>query len=153
MSFSVVSARSWVGVRAPVRTVIVAVVLVATVAGFAVGAWSGPEAAIQAGPELVRLMRFMAALKAGLALLAVGAVVWRLRAPVVVGRFVAYAAAVAAMSAGPGLIWGMSDIVAGSALLHGGLLATVLLLWRDPGTAAWLDGLIAGRRLRRQLGG
>jgi hypothetical protein len=97
-------------------------------------------------------MRFMAALKALLAVGAAGAVVWRLGAPARAGRFAAYAVAGAAMAAGPGLIWGMSHVVAGSILLHGGLLATVVLLWRDPGTAAWLEGLIAARRLRRLQG-
>jgi hypothetical protein len=127
-------------------------VLLAAAAGFATGAWTGAAAIDQAGPELRHLMRFMAALKALLALAAAAAVVTRLNAPdgPAVGgvRFAAYTVATAAMAAGPGLIWGMTHIVAGSILLHGGLLATVLLLWRDPGTAAWLEGLIAARRLR-----
>ncbi len=131
------------------RIAIAATLLAAAIAGFAIGHMPGPAAIDQAGPDLVRLMRFMAALKALLALLATGAVAWRLGAPAGAGRFAAYAAAIAAMAAGPGLIWGMAYIVAGSILLHGGLLATILLLWRDPGTAPWLASRVTARRVRR----
>jgi hypothetical protein len=124
------------------RVVLLATVLVAATAGYAVGALASPAAIDQAGPELVQLMRFMAALKALLALAAAAAVFGRLGGPVGGVRFAAYTVATAAMVAGPGLIWGMTHVVAGSIMLHAGLLGTVLLLWRDAGAAAWLEGLM-----------
>ncbi len=152
MSVSMPWTPSSPAMRGTLRIGMICLVLVAAAIGFAIGAWGGPAAAAQAGPDLVRLMRFMAALKALLAAGATAAVVWRLGAPVGAASFAAYAVAAVAMAAGPGLIWGMSHVVAGSVLLHGGMLATALLLWRDPGTATWLGSLITARRLRRLQG-
>jgi hypothetical protein len=101
-----------------------------------------PEAA------LGRLLRAMAAIKMLIAALAGAAMLWRLGAPARPAWLAGYAAAAAAMAAGPTLIWNFSHIAAGALLLHGGLLAAILLLWRDPVTAARLDHVIAGRRAR-----
>ncbi len=98
------------------------------------------------GEALTRLMRFMAGVKATLALAATAGLFWRLGAPVRLGWYFAYAASAAAMAAGPGLIWGMVHIGWGAACLHGGLLGTILLLWRDPETAALLAGMVTARR-------
>jgi peptidoglycan/LPS O-acetylase OafA/YrhL len=149
MTVSIPWSPSSPAARGRSRAALAAVVLVAAAAGFAAGAWGGPAAAAQAEPDLVRLMRFMAGVKALLAFGAAAAVVWRLGAPVTALRLAAYATAAAAMAAGPGLIWGMTHVVAGSVLLHGGLVATVLLLWRDPGTALWLNMVLTARRVRR----
>jgi hypothetical protein len=48
--------------------------------------------------------------------------------------------------AGPGLVWGLAHIVLGSLLLHGGLIAMALLIWRDPAAIARLSEIIARRR-------
>ncbi len=88
----------------------------------------------------------MAAIKLLLAGLAGAVLYWRLGAALGAARLAAYLAAGGAMAAGPGLIWGLTHVVAGAALLHGGLLATILLLWRDPGMAARVDAAIAARR-------
>jgi len=98
------------------------------------------------GADLTRLMRFMAGLKAMLALGAAAAVVWRLAAPVSLPWFAAYAVAGAAMAAGPGVIWGMAHVGAGALLLHGGLFATILLLWRDPAVGSRLAAMVERRR-------
>jgi hypothetical protein len=50
------------------------------------------------------------------------------------------------MAAGPVLIWGMVQVGAGALLLHAGLLASLLLLWRDPVVGARLAALVAKRR-------
>ena len=50
------------------------------------------------------------------------------------------------MAAGPVLIWDMVHIRLGALLLHGGLLATALLLWRDPAVGARLVALVTRRR-------
>jgi hypothetical protein len=88
----------------------------------------------------------MAVLKAVMAAGAAGAVLWRLGSPVTLPWQAAYATACAAMAAGPGLICGMAHVAIGAALLHGGLLATVLLLWRDPAVGARLSAIVAARR-------
>ena len=85
-------------------------------------------------------------LKAAIAACVIAATAWRLASPARLPWFVSYALACAAMAAGPGLIWNMSHVGAGALLLHGGLLGCVLMLWRDPATAARLAALIAARR-------
>ena len=104
------------------------------------------RAVTQAGGELTRLLRFMALLKSMMAVAAFAAVIWRLGAPVTATRALAHAAAVIAMAIGPGLIWGMIHLKLGAALLHGGLFATIILLWRDPAVAQRLDAMIRHRR-------
>ena len=69
-------------------------------------------------------------------------------APIRAGWFTAYAVACAAMAAGPGLIWHMDAVRTGAALLHGGLLAAVILVWRDPAVEARLAAILAGQRAR-----
>ncbi len=59
-----------------------------------------------------------------------------------------YAAAAACLAAGPALIWNLTAIGAGALLLHGGLVALAVLLWRDPVTAICLEQAIARRRAR-----
>jgi hypothetical protein len=104
------------------------------------------QAASVSGPDLTRLLRAMAGIKAALALGAAFAVWWRLAVPAGAIRLAAYAAACAAMAAGPGLIWQMVHVAAGAALLHGGLAAAIILLWRDPAMHARLAMLVAARK-------
>jgi hypothetical protein len=77
---------------------------------------------------------------------ATDAVLWRLGGAAPVPQWAAYALACGAMWAGPGLIWGLAHIGLGALLLHGGLAATVVLVWRDPAVAARLAELVARRR-------
>jgi hypothetical protein len=129
------------------RAVAAIAVLVGLLAGvLATGAPATAHAVSFAGADLVRLLRAMALLKSVMAAAAIGAVFWRLGAPAGAARLTAYAASLGAMAAGPGLIWGMAHVAAGAMLLHGGLAATVLLLWRDPATGDLLAALIARRR-------
>jgi hypothetical protein len=131
----------------PARVVLAVAILAA--AGGAVLA-TGPEAAARAvadsGADLTRLLRAMAVLKAFMAAGLVAAVAWRLGAAVALPWLAAYAAAAAAMAAGPVLIWDMAHVGLGAVLLHGGLLAAVLLLWRDPVVGARLSAIVAARR-------
>lgn len=66
--------------------------------------------------------------------------------PAGAGWAVAYMAAGAAASAGPVLIWGMVHLGLGALLLHAGLFAALVLLWRDPAVAAELGAMVAERR-------
>ena len=104
------------------------------------------QAVAHAGADLVRLLRVMALLKVGLALGAVAAVLWRFGTAVTPVWFAAYATACGAMAAGPALIWSMAYVGTGALLLHGGLAAAVLLLWRDPGVTTRLSAMITARR-------
>jgi hypothetical protein len=104
------------------------------------------RAAKLAGADLARLLRAMAAIKALLAAAVIATVTWRLALPAAAPRLAAYAAACASMAAGPGLIWDMAHVGTGALLLHGGLLAAILLLWRDPAMSARLAAAIEARR-------
>ncbi len=96
----------------------------------------------------MRLLRGMAAIKLLMAALVCAGVAWRLGDGAGLSWLLAYACACAAMAAGPGLIWDMAHLSAGAALLHGGLLAGVLLLWRDKATGQRLGPLVPARRTR-----
>lgn len=127
------------------RTILVIVVA----ASIAISVHSvAPEAAARAGADLTHLLRFMAALKGAMALAAFAAVLWRFGEPVTSGRLGAYALVSGIMAAGPPLIWGIDRVGLGALLLHGGLLACVVLLWRDPATSARLRRAVAARSQR-----
>jgi hypothetical protein len=104
------------------------------------------RAIANAGSEWANLLRAMAGLKLLFAGVATAAIMWRLGAPISALRWGAYAVALAGTWAGPGLIWGLAHIALGAALLHGGLLAAILLVWQDPATHAGLSQIIATRR-------
>ncbi len=118
----------------------------AALATLATQAAEAAHATQAAGPELTRLLRAMAGLKLMFAAAALAAAWWRLAAPASTARLAGYATAAAAMAAGPVLIWNMAHVPLGALLLHGGLLATALLLWRDPAVSARLSAIIAERR-------
>jgi len=128
------------------------IVMAAAAAGLAAGAayaHGHPGAVVD--PALARLLRAMAAIKMLLAACAGAAMWWRLSMPARPAWLAGYAAAAAAIAAGPALIWNLSHIGAGAILLHGGLLAIVLILWRDPATAFCLEQAIARRRARLRI--
>lgn len=143
---------------APARVTVVSPVmrragmLAIIVAAFTVGllatdAEATRLAILNDGAALARLMRFMAAIKGLMAVAASAAVLWRMGAAISLPRFGAYATSCASMAAGPPLIWGMAHVGLGALLLHGGLIATILLVWRDPGASARLAEIVARRRL------
>lgn len=132
---------------ATARTVLVLGMVVGAAAGLWIG--NGPdsaEAVRTAGAEFTRLLRAMAGLKALMAAGAAAAIWWRLGTLARPAWLAGYTAAAAAMVAGVPLIWGMVHVGAGALALHAGLLASVLLLWRDPAVGQRLATLIAARR-------
>ena len=134
---------SWFGAR----LFIVLLIAATATAGFmAVGTETASLAASRAGADLTRLLRGMALLKSLMAAGATAVVLWRLDAPVRPSWLTAYAIACGTMWAGPGLIWSMAYIGTGALLLHGGLLTSVVLIWRDPAVAARLGAMISARR-------
>lgn len=134
---------------ASARGLFVLVVVVAAVAGVvATDPGTAQAAGAQAGADLTRLLRLMTLIKAAMAAAAVGAALWRLGWPVSPGRLGIYALAGAPMVAGPGLIWGMAHVGLGALLLHAGLAATIVLLWRDPAVRRGLDDALQRRTAR-----
>ncbi|WP_428394952.1 hypothetical protein [Lichenicoccus sp.] len=123
-----------------------ALLLLAVAAGLAAGTIAAISAPATVDADMAHLLRAMALLKAAIAVVVTGAVLWRFGAPVGPIRLAGYALACAAMAAGPGLIWGMVHLGAGALLLHGGLLAAIVLFWRDPEIAARLAAMITARR-------
>jgi hypothetical protein len=92
------------------------------------------RAALEAGPELTRLLRMMTLLKVTLGVGALALVSLRFRFPISTPLAAGYIAAGCIMSAGPGAMWNMAHIGLGALLLHGGLAALFALAWIDGGT-------------------
>ena len=135
--------------RARQAVLVAAILAGALLAAPATPAEEAGRAAQAAGPDLTRLLRAMAVLKLIFAAGALAATYWRLAAPASTWRLTSYAAAGAAMAAGPVLICGMVHVPLGALLLHGGLLAGTLLLWRDPAVNARLGAMVPFRQLFR----
>lgn len=135
-------------VGSKVASALLALVIgVAAVSGFvATGAPAKAQAIANMGPELANLLRAMAAIKAGMAGAASLAIGWRLRSPIPPLRLAGYLVACAAMTAGVGLIWTLAHVGSGALMLHAGLLAAILLFWRDPDVAMRIAALVAARR-------
>ena len=110
---------------------LIATAILAVAAGLAIGHQPAAHGAAPTDADLARLLRFMALIKAALAVLAVGLVYWRLRHPASPRLATAYVGALALMAAGPGLIWSMTHIIAGAVLFHAGLLGFLALGWTD----------------------
>ena len=121
-------------------------VIAAGVGAAATGSQGTLHAMAGAGPDWAHLLRAMAALKTLMAVAAAAAVVWRLASPAKPAWLAAYSLAGTAMMAGPGLIWGLAHISLGALLLHAGLAATLVLLWRDPQVGTRLAALVRARR-------
>ena len=91
--------------------------------------------------DLLVLLRFMAGMKAVMALGAAALVGWRLGWPVRPAMGLSYIVAVSAIAAGAGLVWQLSHVAAGAVLVHGGLVAMGALAWMD--RAGWVQAISA----------
>jgi len=130
------------------RALLMLVTAASVAAGLlATGTEASASAAIAlAGADLTHLLRAMALLKVAMAAGMAAAVLWRLGSPVTLAWWAAYALACGGMAAGPGLIWQMVYVRTGALLLHAGLFAALILLWRDPAMGARLATMVAARR-------
>ncbi len=132
------------------RAVVALAFVAAALAGFlATDGGTAAHAVEHAGGDLTRLLRAMAAIKAAMAVGVMAAVVWRLSTPAPTPWLVGYTFAGAVMASGPGLIWDMAYLGTGALLLHGGLAACAILLWKDPAVGSRLAAMIATRRAAR----
>jgi hypothetical protein len=129
------------------RALLVLVTAASVIVGLlATGTEASASAIALAGADLTHLLRAMALLKVAMAAGLAAAVLWRLGASVTLAWWMAYALACAGMAAGPGLIWQMAYVRTGALLLHAGLFAALILLWRDPVVGARLGRMVAARR-------
>ncbi len=129
------------------RILLVLVTAASAAAGLlATGTEASASAITLAGADLTHVLRAMALLKVAIAVGMAAAALWRLGSPVTLTWWVTYALACAGMAAGPGLIWQVAYVRTGALLLHAGLFAALILLWRDPAMGARLNTMIAVRR-------
>ncbi len=131
---------------AAARAAVLLVVLAAAVAGFMATDAQTVARTMALDPELARLLRAMAVLKMAAAAAATAGIAWRLGSTATPGWLAAYALALAATWAGPGLIWDLAHLRLGALLLHGGLAGALVLLWRDPVAGARLAAIVDARR-------
>jgi hypothetical protein len=105
---------------------------------------------LEGDAELAMLLRFMAAVKATIALAVLGVTTWRLGHPAAPSVALLYLAAVSLMCAAPGVIWQLAyvGVGVGAGLFHAGLLLFLGALVADRGEATQLVGT-ALRRARR----
>lgn len=90
-----------------------------------------PSSLLARDPELGRLLRGMALIKAALVAVAMAAIVWRLRRPASTPVAVAYVAGAWTMSFATALIWQLTAIPGAALLFHVGEIGLLLLAWRD----------------------
>ena len=111
-----------------------ALLLAGCVASAATAGWlADPAAVLRADPELARLLRGMALIKATLVLAAVGVLLWRFGRPMTPRTAGAYLAS-AWMLCGAGvLIWQPSTIPFAALLFHAGVLLLLVAAWGDGG--------------------
>ena len=132
------------------RSALAVAVALAIVVAFVAGHEAASTRAVEiAGPELTRLLRFMAVLKGVCAAGAVSLVWWRSGYPATLPAATSYVAACLLMAAAPGLIWSMSHVALGAVLFHAGLALLLVVCWTDrASTEDLLAGLGAGRARR-----
>ncbi len=132
--------------RVPTHALLAAILIAAALSGLLATPHAATAHAVRdAGAELTNLLRAMALLKLAIVGGAAWLLVWRLKHPASPALTTAYLASLAAVAAGPGLIWGNVHVIAGAALLHAGLASLLVSFWRDPGSPAMLPRARANR--------
>ena len=118
--------------RVPWTVVLYGAVLLAGTAGVLVAVRTGDKSGSMEW-QLSLLLRFMALVKAAMVVGALGLAHWRLRAPIDIATACGLVVATATMALAPGLIWSPPHIILGAACFHAGLLAYLVIAWRDGG--------------------
>ncbi|MCJ2135981.1 hypothetical protein MKK69_18320 [Methylobacterium sp. J-026] len=96
------------------------------------GAWTVSRSPVTpVDPDLVRVIRFMAALKGGFALVALAACFWRLARPAGPWRTAVYVAGPPSMAAGALVLGALHSPAIAAGALHLGLLAVVAAALTD----------------------
>jgi hypothetical protein len=106
--------------------------VVACIAALAFALWSGDSAAHAAyDPDLARVLRFMAIVKAGIALSAMALLLWRFGRPVSIWGACACIAGTCLLVGASVLIWQLTSIPAAAGAFHVGLLVVLVAAWRE----------------------
>ena len=114
-----------------------ALLLAGCVASAAAAGWlADPAPVLQADPELARLLRGMALIKAAFMLAAVGVLLWRFGRPMTPTTAGAYLAGTWMVCGASLLIWYLSAIPFAALLFHSGALLLLVAAWRDRGALA-----------------
>ena len=110
------------------------------VTALGLGAWLGqPAVLLAADPELARLLRGMALIKAALVMLALAAVTWRFGRPVSLRVAAAYLVGCWLLVSASILVWQLSYIAAAAIGFHAGEIGMLLVAWRDHGDSALFE--------------
>jgi len=105
-----------------------AALLLAVAAAFA---WGDPALALHADPQLARLLRGMALLKAVLVIVAFCAIAWRMRWPISNRLAAGYAIGIVAMGSATAFVWQLTFIAAAAFVFHVGGFLLLGLAYRD----------------------
>jgi hypothetical protein len=90
-----------------------------------------PAAYLHADPALGRLLRGMALIKALIAAVAVGALMWRFGRPIARLRAGVYLAGAWFMAGAAMLVWQLSHIALAAVSFHAGELTLLFIAWRE----------------------
>jgi hypothetical protein len=137
--------RQRAAARPAVRRAALAVsVLLAVAVAHLAADGAASAGAVAADPELARLLRAMALIKASMA----AAAVWLadrllLRCSLGPGLAAGLVSTVALMAAAPVLMWHVAHVGTGALLFHAGMVALLVLGWRP--TESWLAARGSGR--------
>jgi uncharacterized membrane protein YidH (DUF202 family) len=93
--------------------------------------WLPSEAASFPDPDLARLLRGMALIKAGIALAALGAVSWRFGWPIQRGFAAAYMVGCWVLAGASLMVWQLTMVPAAAIGFHGFELGLLFVAWRD----------------------
>src|SRR5271165_3317097 len=99
--------------------------------GLIVGLAVGQATRSPADPELMPLLRLMAAIKFAAVLGGAALLRWRLRRPAPARPAALAIGAVGLMAVSPGMVWAPSHLLVAAGLFHAGLLTLLVLGWRD----------------------
>ncbi|MEM9176755.1 MAG: hypothetical protein AAGC67_16140 [Myxococcota bacterium] len=94
-------------------------------------AWADPTAAAAHAPDLARLLRGMALVKAVFVTAGAALLLWRFGHPIARKTAALYLVAVWAGASATTMIWGLAQLVGASVLFHAAFLLVVLLAIRD----------------------
>lgn len=118
--------------RASHIAVLRATLLAGCAASVAAAAWVGrPESVLATDPELARLLRGMALIKAMMVATALALLLWRFGRPISSAYAGAYMAGAWLAAAGSMGIWQLTHIPAAAIGFHVGEIAFLVLAWRD----------------------
>jgi hypothetical protein len=121
------------------RVALSCAVLTASACGVVGGACTGGGAAsLQGQQELMTLLRFMAAIKMGIALLSTALVWWRIGSWTGAWLVPAGIVACTLMALAPGIIWSGANVAIGAALFHAGFLTILMCAWIDDDSGRYL---------------